>query len=279
MEYLFTVNEQEIKVKLDKTHFVFFENYEYDGSPIALFGVSLDDVNRGVMIYNNFFMIKEQIEKFVITKESYSKMHKTLIELEKVCNPEENPFLDWLGFDPFNAVNTNTVDQSKIHQMFVLGCKHGLLQLCRWLYLCYHIDLSSNKDEAFSMACLNGNLEVAQWINFNHPVKWTLINVETLQYAHDLNKYLFTMVCIKGQLRVAKWLYSLEPEACNKIIDDVFWQTAAAKQHNVLLWIVTLGQPLNLGRALTWIGTCFDTESEIKQLKKRLTDLYYGVLH
>jgi ankyrin repeat protein len=64
-----------------------------------------------------------------------------------------------------------------------------------------NIDISVNNESAFCCACMNGHLEVVQWLLSVKPD----INIS----AQD--EFAFCITCYLGRLEVAKWLQSLKP--------------------------------------------------------------------
>ena len=89
------------------------------------------------------------------------------------------------------------------NQFIELIQKSKLLEEIQNFYEEYkpHINISTENEEAFRLACENGNLEVAKWL---YQIKPT-IDVSAK------NDYAFCYTCENGNLNVAKWLQTLMP--------------------------------------------------------------------
>ena len=47
---------------------------------------------------------------------------------------------------------------------FINACKHGCLEICKYLFIKDKVDIHAENDWAFSSSCGNGHLEVAKWL-------------------------------------------------------------------------------------------------------------------
>ena len=89
-----------------------------------------------------------------------------------------------------------------IHIGFDFACINGHLNLAQWLYKIYpFINISEHNEQIFRFTCEFGHLDVAKWLMYVKPS----INV----CAHDNTS--FKYACLNGHLHVAKWLQSLKP--------------------------------------------------------------------
>jgi ankyrin repeat protein len=100
-------------------------------------------------------------------------------------------------------VHRNIINMADINHVFLLACKHGHLDVFKWLYLsvsCY-IDINARDDYAFRLACENGHLDMAKWM---YLAKLN-INISAV------NEYAFRETCKNGHVNVAEWLCELNP--------------------------------------------------------------------
>jgi hypothetical protein len=81
-------------------------------------------------------------------------------------------------------------------------------------------------NDAFGLACVNGHLEVAQWLLQIKPN----INISAE------NEYAFYFACFGGHLEVAQWLLQVKPtidiSAC-----EAFYVACKTEQLHVLQWL------------------------------------------
>ena len=80
--------------------------------------------------------------------------------------------------------------------LFVNACRQGNLLLVKVLSYIPFVDISTDNDFAFRMACAYGHLKLAQWLLQVKPD----INIS----AH--NEDAFCNACLVGHLEVAQWL-------------------------------------------------------------------------
>lgn len=86
-------------------------------------------------------------------------------------------------------------------------------------------------ETAFSDACANGHLEVAEWLLQVKPD----INISAS------NEDAFRMSCINGHLNVAKWLLQRKPDIDIAAIDGFAFNGACSRRHlDVVKWLASL---------------------------------------
>jgi len=138
---------------------------------------------------------------------------------------------------------------------FRWSCKHGYLNIAKWLYSLGGVDLHADDDHVFKccsrvqwlyslekniqaqngkiifqISCENGHLNVAQWLhslgNINHK---------------EIDKYIFRKSCINGHLDVAKWINSLGYVNIHTSHEYAFRKTCDNGYLNVVQWLYSLG--------------------------------------
>ncbi len=86
---------------------------------------------------------------------------------------------------------------------FRFACLNGHLQVAQWLLeIEPDIDVSAKNEFAFQHTCENGHLGVAQWL-------WEVSN-QTIDISAD-NEFAFQCACSNGHLQIAQWLHKVKP--------------------------------------------------------------------
>ena len=56
-----------------------------------------------------------------------------------------------------------------IKDVFITSCKHGHIEIVKWLYSLGNVDIHVYYEEVFRYACKSGNIEIAKWIHSIDP--------------------------------------------------------------------------------------------------------------
>ena len=94
---------------------------------------------------------------------------------------------------------------------FSKACYYGYINIVKYLYKKYQLNIHENDEMAFRSSCINGQKNIAEWLynlSKNDKVK---INI---------NKDIFRNVCINGHKDVAQWIYNLS-KIDNSIIINI----------------------------------------------------------
>ena len=103
-----------------------------------------------------------------------------------------------------------TYDGAEKDKLFRWLCVNGNLQVCQWLYSLGNVDIHELDDYAFLLACENGHLQLCQWL-------YSLGNID----IHRDRDQAFRWACQNGNLQVCQWLYSLvnvDIHGCNDLV-------------------------------------------------------------
>ena len=144
--------------------------------------------------------------------------------------------------EEWNKIKYKYQDKAVIN-IFNLSCKKGYLSYAKSLLSRYNIDIHSSNEFAFSVACENGQLEIAKWlIELGEKHGYGKINI------HDFVVNVFCYTCRFGQLQIAKWLIELgENHGYGKInihhnYDMVFKICCLYSQIEIANWLIDLGE-------------------------------------
>lgn len=120
--------------------------------------------------------------------------------------------------------NPNVIDLSKSQYAFEVACVNGQLLLAQWLLS--EVPTIDNHKTAFFVSCSNGHVHVAEWIL---KVKPTIDIKQAFRYA-----------CVKGRIKCVKWLYLLNKVNIQDYAtsSELFRDCCLNEQFEVCRWLL-----------------------------------------
>lgn len=145
----------------------------------------LDNLRKDKLLHDKWI----QWYNSVVDTLYISKLPFTHLELEYL----KSEFLDEIQ---------RFVDHNINDHLFYTVCKHGCLNIAKWLVKCDNVNPRMDDDVPFQVACEKGHLSLLKWLISEYPD----INVRTRK---DLP---FQLACHFGHLDVLKWLKTIRPD-------------------------------------------------------------------
>lgn len=106
-----------------------------------------------------------------------------------------------LNVNHMNVLDEHSKDLlANVKKGFEWNCRYGHLNIVKWLYKKFNIDIHTNKDEPFKRACKNGRINVAKW----------LCSID-INIFDKCKKDALTDICIGGHFDIAQWFDTLCP--------------------------------------------------------------------
>lgn len=117
------------------------------------------------------------------------------------------------------------------HKEFIQAIRNGYLDYHYWDTQIHvgKFEIHKYIDEAFSLACENGNLEDAQWL-----YHFGLVDI------HSNEEEPFRLACREGHINIVKWLHSLDQINIRAMDDLAFKWSCERNQREVADWLITL---------------------------------------
>jgi hypothetical protein len=117
---------------------------------------------------------------------------------------------NWLRWNTHDINGNNEDLKIEIRSLFCNSCmKKNNLNIVKFLYYAYKIDIHYDNDFAFRCAVMNKNLDVARWL-------FSIGGVD----VHCENDQAFKFACIMNDLEMAKWLVTVCDDYYIEIEDD-----------------------------------------------------------
>ena len=133
------------------------------------------------------------------------------------------------------------IDRKTLTSNFCNSCVNGYLEVAQWLVQEFELteeDSLCNNNYVFHYCCANGHLEVAQWL-----VKEFKSIEEDIRSEHNYNNQ-FNTACENGHLEVAQWLvkeFKLNRDNVgNNIIFDTFNDASKNGYLEVSQWLINI---------------------------------------
>ncbi len=155
------------------------------------------------------------------------------------CENGQMPIILWLANNYPYVINNSTTMK---YAPFIVACMNGYLNVAQWLFMhMAHGNRNNNMPltiatQAFNESCSYGQLHVAQWLL-------------TMKPQIDLKNeacYAFRMACTGGHLRTAQWLLSVEPSINISIISNWAFRGACSNGHlEVAQWLCDYAEKIN----------------------------------
>jgi ankyrin repeat protein len=159
---------------------------------------------------------------------------------------EKGKFNDTIKlWDQYKNSQTPIDIHSNNEKPFLLACKNGHIYIAKWLFTLSNIinspvNININDDEAFRQSCSNGFYEIAKW----------LIDISPEINIHAKNEEAFIYCCRNGNLVLAKWLWNISIDKKSHI--DLHAQNEGAfrwgcynDNYDVVFWLTELGLETN----------------------------------
>ncbi len=136
--------------------------------------------------------------------------------------------------------------------------KTQYLNIVQWLYSIE--DELYDIDQGFLHACINGNLDIIEWLlpMINHgildiafsnastsgrfEVVRRLYQIDNPHYSYE---HYFSCACINGSLEIAQWLYERKSN-CINIDNSLFIETCRNNHLSIVKWLYSLGADPNV---------------------------------
>ena len=152
---------------------------------------------------------------------------------------------------------------SLLNNAFGQACCYGNLNIADLLLrkrdTYQFIDISTDYEYAFRMACENGHLEVAQW----------LLQVKPNIQVDALNEWAFRNACMMRHLKVAKWLLQVKPDIDISVKNEDAFRLACANGHlEVAKWLLQIKPNIQVDALNEWAFrmACANGHLEIAKL-------------
>jgi hypothetical protein len=77
---------------------------------------------------------------------------------------------------------------------FISACLNGYIEIAKWLVYDHQVDIHANNEDAFIFACGNGHVEIANWLVQDRQAD-----------IHVNNEYAFKLACKYRNDKIIKW--------------------------------------------------------------------------
>lgn len=193
------------------------------------------------------------------------------------------------------------------YEIFCECCKYDNLDFAKWLYSFGDINVNSEDNNPFRLACMCGHLNIAKWIYFLGVIDMQIIREEFLiscnldypeimLWMHSLegfdhssiNNEAFVKACLATNIFSAKWLYGLGNVDIYQQNNIVFRETNYLGNYlDIFKWLYTIDRtPFNFYvlfanfskhyqlNGLKWIYSLDKFNSDEKQKENAIFNAY-----
>ena len=156
----------------------------------------------------------------------------------------------------YNLYIIHNIHNEWINIIFNECCNFGQFHIILWLYSNFHIDLEYENDESitpFANVCLNGHLEIAQWL---YSIDQNVLNINTFySNEYNINNDLklcknysdnFVLSCESGNLKIPQWLLKISPNInIHRFNDYAFYRVCNLGHIEVAQWLYNIDKNID----------------------------------
>lgn len=160
---------------------------------------------------------------------------------------------------------------------FVAACMNGHLEIAQWVHQRQHTTFGNIiYGDALSMTCEHGHLAVLQWL---YPV---YINSGFVN-RHDLMAFLKS-ACEHGRIKVAQWLYQAYIDTGHKIDipPEIFKRVCKNRHFPIVFWLMDVNPRYEIVHEIDNWSCKILTHAELEKkmnMTRRMPGLYLGSEH
>jgi ankyrin repeat protein len=165
----------------------------------------------------------------------------------------------------FYENNSNINISSDNELAFRVACENGHFEIAKWLLsISPNIDIHTKDSYAFCYSCESGYLEIAKWLFSLNP------NISLYDYECS-----FCYSCESGQFEVVKWLFSINPNLNISNYREYAFRYACKNGHlEVVKWLLSIKPDINISIKDNY-AFCYACENDHLELAKWFTQLDY----
>lgn len=127
---------------------------------------------------------------------------------------------------------------------FLFSCRHGHLNLAKWLWQQSndHLCIATDGADGFRVACMHGHQEIAEWL-------WEMSDHSFLLRDEDRmdRDYIFSVACNHRKIYIAKWLWEIYEGNIEVFIEDNPYRIPPGHLCDMPLWLKMLNIADDLG--------------------------------
>lgn len=151
-------------------------------------------------------------------------------------------------------------DEYKTESPFHFFCRYNYMELAKEYTGTKDFNIHDKEDEAISLACQEGHLEMTKWLyslggDIHIRNNWCFMisigrnNIDMLKWIYSLgninihnnDEYIFRLACGTGKLEIAKWIHSLNEINMNMYTELAFSSACMEGHLNICEWLYSFG--------------------------------------